>query len=488
MDDSSSQFGSCGATDARYVKDVAQAAAPCPLVHPEGSSSSAKSVDPPAPTSRISIKHAACVIQKFDDYKKWLVEQIGFGGMLKLPAVQKLSLKCSAWIMSRVSVSRREIKLRDNKVLRFFTEDVHKVFGIPCGHRSVKGRDAIINPEAVHFIKTTLQMDKTGVHSLRAAENFLLRDINENSSKLEKDCFQIAFVIFVTGHVLAPTTKHNYATIDYWGAIANTEAIVQFNWCEYVLLQLLDAVKKLKSDMLDNNQSTNLTGCHFFFQIFLLDNLDLGILNKPHNVLPRISDFDPESFRKMLIMAADPVKGATSYSHANLRDASTVCYIRQKFPSSVPSSTTSRRLPRGCATPAIGNLQFTTPLPHCDAGHQVNTDGAMPSAAAPGPLDFAKYLREKYPQLVADEITMIIKQQYARGLMQLTQASNSIQQALLQARNGLQLDMYKFSDQVINSVSTRCVCCRVRGFTGCPASGTTNSKSVRFTTPVAHKI
>ena len=109
-------------------------------------------------------------------------------------------------------------------------------------------------------------MDKTGVHSLRAAENFLLRDINENSCKLEKDCFQIAFVIFVTGHVLAPTTKHNYATIDYWGAIANTEAIVQFNWCEYVLVQLLDAVKKLKSDMLANNQSTNLTGCHFFFQ------------------------------------------------------------------------------------------------------------------------------------------------------------------------------------------------------------------------------
>ncbi|KAF7003904.1 hypothetical protein CFC21_019175 [Triticum aestivum] len=351
-----------------------------------------------------------------------------------------------------------------------------------------KGRDAIINPEAVHFIKTTLQMDKTGVHSLRAAENFLLRDINENSSKLEKDCFQIAFVIFVMGHVLAPTTKHNYATIDYWGAIANTEAIVQFNWCEYVLVQLLDTVKKLKSDMLANNQSTNLTGCHFFFQIFLLDNLDLGIFNKPHNVIPRISDFDPESFRKMLIMAADPVKGVTSYSHANLRDAATVCYTRQKFPSSVPSSSTSRRPLRGCATPAIGTLPYTTPLPDRDAGHQINTDAAMPSSAAPGPMEFAKYLREKYPHLVADEITMIMKQQYARGLMQLTQASNSIQQALLQARNGLQMDMYKFSDQVINSVSTRCVCCRVRGFTDCPASGTANSKSVRFTTPAAHKI
>lgn len=51
----------------------------------------------------------------------------------------------------------------------------------------------------------------------------------------EMDCFQIAFVIFVTGHVLVPTTKYDYATIDYCGALANTETISQFNWCEYVV-------------------------------------------------------------------------------------------------------------------------------------------------------------------------------------------------------------------------------------------------------------
>ena len=55
-----------------------------------------------------------------------------------------------------------------------------------------------------------------------------------------------------------------------------------------------------------------------FSQIFVLDNVDLGIFNKPHNVLPRIADFDPDSLRKMLTMALDPVKGATSYSHANV--------------------------------------------------------------------------------------------------------------------------------------------------------------------------
>uniref|UniRef100_A0A8R7QZ19 Uncharacterized protein n=1 Tax=Triticum urartu TaxID=4572 RepID=A0A8R7QZ19_TRIUA len=318
MDEQYSNSGSCRADV--DVSESANAPADQQGLHAalDDSSSCARSGDPPAPTSRISLKHAISVIKTFSDYKKWLVEEIGFGGMLKLPDIQKLNLRCSAWIMSRVSVSRREFRLSESKVLKFYAEDVFKVFSIPCGNRSVKGRDANINPEAIHFIKSTLEMNKTGVHSLRAAEQFLMRDINENSSKLEKDCFQISFVIFVMGHVLAPTTKHNYSTIDFWGAIANTKMIQQFNWCEYVLQYLLDAVRKLKRDMLINNHSTNLTRCHFFFQVFLLDNLDLGILIKPHNVLPRIIDFNPDTINKMLIMALDPVKGAMSYSHANL--------------------------------------------------------------------------------------------------------------------------------------------------------------------------
>ncbi|XP_044338620.1 uncharacterized protein [Triticum aestivum] len=489
MDEHSSQSASCGDHGDGGGNDGLGAAAAGSDSDFDGSSSSAVPADPPNPTSRISVKHAVCVIRKFDDYKKWLVEQIGFGGMLKLPALQKLSLKSSAWIMSRVSVSRREIKLRDNKVLIFFAEDVHKVFGIPCGHRSVKGRDASINPEAVQFIKTTLQMNRTGVHSLKAAEDFLMRDINENSSKLEKDCFQIAFVIFVMGHVLVPSTKHNYTTIDFWGAVASTESIDQFNWCEYVLQHLLDAVTKLKKDMLANNLSTNLTGCHLFFQVFLIDNLDLGVCNKSHNVLPRIADFDPESFRRMLTMAVDPIKGTTSYSHANLRDASSVCYTRQKFPHSAPSFATTSRLSRRRGTPAAGHTRSTPPLLCGNAGRQANLSGRTPTDGAPGALDFARYLREKYPHLVQDELTMILKQHNAMALMHLNQASNSIQQALLQAKNGLQMDMYKFSDKVVNSVTRRCVCCRARGFTECPEpAAPTNSKSVRFRTPVAERI
>lgn len=170
---------------------------------------------PPAPTSRMSVKYAIEVIQIFDEFKRFLVTSIGFGGMLQPQMLQKLNLEFSAWTMSKVSTTRRAIVLAENKILKFWAEDVHKIFGIPCGHCSIKGRDGDIKPEAIKFIKSTLGMDKKGVHSLSAAEVFLMRDISEPSSKLEKDCFQIAFVIFVMGH--------DYATIDFWGALANTD-------------------------------------------------------------------------------------------------------------------------------------------------------------------------------------------------------------------------------------------------------------------------
>jgi hypothetical protein len=185
--------------------------------------------------------------------------------MLRIPMMQKMNLKFSAWIMSRVVVHRRQISINDNKILRFWAEDMHKVFGIPFGNRDVKGRDGNITNEAIDFIKSTLGMNLAGSHSLRAAEEFLKRDIKDESSKLEKDCFQIAFVIFVMGHILAPSTKYDYCAIDFWGAVANTENIAQFDWCEYVMQALLDGVAKFQRDMKTDASTINMFGCHLFF-------------------------------------------------------------------------------------------------------------------------------------------------------------------------------------------------------------------------------
>jgi hypothetical protein len=121
--------------------------------------------------------------------------------------IQKVSLKFSAWTMSKVDVVRQAICIRDDKVLKFWAEDFHKMFGVPCGNRDVKGRDASITQESIYLIKKSIGLDRAGEHSLHAVEEFLKRDVKDESSKIEKDFFQIAFVIFVMGHIFAPSVR-----------------------------------------------------------------------------------------------------------------------------------------------------------------------------------------------------------------------------------------------------------------------------------------
>lgn len=108
-----------------------------------------------------------------------------------------------------------------------------------------------------------------GTHSLKAAESYLLRDINADSRKIEVECFKIAFVIFAVGHVLAPSAKHDYITIDFWEAINDVSKIRNWNRCGYLLKHLFQAVRKFKTDVTKRNPTIHVVGCHLFLQVLI---------------------------------------------------------------------------------------------------------------------------------------------------------------------------------------------------------------------------
>ena len=73
-------------------------------------------------------------------------------------------------------------------------------------------------------------MPEKGNQILKSAKKVLSRPLSEKfSSTIKKDSFKMALVIFVMGHLLAPTSKHDAALIDYWAAIVNPERISDYN-------------------------------------------------------------------------------------------------------------------------------------------------------------------------------------------------------------------------------------------------------------------
>ncbi|CAM0872481.1 unnamed protein product [Alopecurus aequalis] len=371
-----------------------------------------------SPSSRISVQKIFSVIAGFNKYKRFLVEEIGFSGVLNFPDIPKLNLKFSRWIMDKVDVASQTIDLGPSyQPLKFYQEDFHKVFGVPCGPRNIYGPDAQISLEAVAFIRDCIGLSDKSSHSLKVAEAFLQKEITEFSSKLEIDCFKMSLVIFVMGHLLAPSSKHDYTSVDYWGALRDTDNICRFNWCQYAMDHLLDAVTKLKTEIASGSvQVNNLGGCHLFFQIFLLDNVDLGPHNMRHNTIPRVQLFDGRRLKGMILMCTHKIKGDAVFMVPPVRHSDSVCYTRHNY------STGDAVHP-----PPAAKITQSTRKQSVDADQKLQNAVASHNRESSGTtVDFFRFLHESYPDFAGTPMGCALKQHNAKCLYMANQSKNAI--------------------------------------------------------------
>ena len=103
--------------------------------------------------------------------------------------------------------------------------------------------------------------------SIKLVQNVIERDYPCPMTKKEADTFRVAFVVFVVSNLLSPSAKYDYASIDHQNAIQDPDSINTYDWSEYVIVRLLEAVTKLKQDVSSNIKFPNITGCSIFLQV-----------------------------------------------------------------------------------------------------------------------------------------------------------------------------------------------------------------------------
>uniref|UniRef100_A0A8I6Z1L6 Aminotransferase-like plant mobile domain-containing protein n=1 Tax=Hordeum vulgare subsp. vulgare TaxID=112509 RepID=A0A8I6Z1L6_HORVV len=202
-----------------------------------------------AVTSRISVQKLVNIFSQFTDFKRQLVRDIGFGGVLGIKPLPMLNLKFSSCLMEKVNPDTKEILIDDDRGIKFFPKDVSNVFGIPCGTKKISTYPTKLSKACAEFKKIAEEMSDKGVHSLKAAEAILVKHLDTDSPAIDIDMFKIAAVIFVVGHMLCPSSKNDYTSVDYWEALSTTAEISEYNWSEFVVEHLLSAVRKLKCDL-----------------------------------------------------------------------------------------------------------------------------------------------------------------------------------------------------------------------------------------------
>lgn len=155
----------------------------------------------------------------------------------------------------------------ENRKIPITDPAVSNVFGLPHGGRLIPSGHVDLSDACIEFSRLALTFSPKGIHSLKAAECIVARPIDESSSKVETDCFKIAFVVFAVGHILNPCAKHDYTSLDFWAAMVLPAEINTFNWCRFVRENLMKAVRKIKSDIANGNGTVQIVGCHILLQV-----------------------------------------------------------------------------------------------------------------------------------------------------------------------------------------------------------------------------
>ncbi|KAJ1260669.1 hypothetical protein BS78_10G250400 [Paspalum vaginatum] len=270
--------------------------------------------DGPGPISRSSVTHVAYIISKFDETKKELVRQIGFQGLLDLPHIAKVDRKFTVWLLSKLDPETRTFVVNGQCVVDIVDFEVALIMGIPCGSRTVSELEGADRKKKLDFIQHCIGSDGGETNNLVAAGANVAKKYPSPMTKEEMDKFKVSFVVWVMGHLLAPTKHHNIGSDSFWGALTKPDDIKLFNWADFVLEELVTAAVDVQAELKQRRNVASITGCPILLQILYFEAINMGALNAPRKILPRVKAYDSKIISSLI--EADKACSASNSENA----------------------------------------------------------------------------------------------------------------------------------------------------------------------------
>ena len=219
-------------------------------------------------TNRCSPKSVFLLVAKFSEFKKQLIRDSGFGGIIDIPCIRKLNLKLSSWLLSKLDTEESCLVFGPSRSIYIHEADVGIVLGIPNGEIDISTTS--VTDEQLELLRSSIGLAGSDVRSIKGIDYVLEKHLDDQSSSQEVDSFKVAFVVFIIAHLLAPCVKHDQVQLDFWGALKNPSTLDRFNWCRYVYGHLLEAAQKARAETINKGRCTSLLGCHYFLQVCVL--------------------------------------------------------------------------------------------------------------------------------------------------------------------------------------------------------------------------
>ncbi|XP_062180201.1 uncharacterized protein LOC133884702 [Phragmites australis] len=271
---------------------------------------------------RCQPKHVVNMVTQFDEQKKELVRQTGFGGILELK-LTKVNRQFGAWLLSKVDPQRCAIIPARNKVIPFSSKDVNLFFSVPSSGKAIEA----CSQEEVEVRKAyfcgLFEISNFKTLNVSFLKEILTKQYSHQLTCDEQRAFKAAFVFYVMTKLLAPQSLANFISPRYIRAVADIDNVREYNWSQFVVDDLKKSADHMPKRFSRSSQGS-ITGCIVFLQALYLSNLDFGCEYLTHDASPSIAAFNDMHVNMMisadLVTRTNPGYPFPKYGKLKLRD------------------------------------------------------------------------------------------------------------------------------------------------------------------------
>ncbi|TVU31865.1 hypothetical protein EJB05_23568, partial [Eragrostis curvula] len=177
--------------------------------------------------------------------------------------------------------------------------DVNLVLGLPLGGVDISlAKRSSVTDEMI--IQKILQIPRGSEITLGHLEKILVRRYSRKMTKVERDAFKVAAILYTDAYLLSPKGSNAKINNDLFPYLKDPDSISHYNWCGYVLNVLRESAKKVQQALRGGKKSIALEGCLVFIMVYYFDNKDFGPLNKGQHTLPRVHDYNYDYVKDLI--------------------------------------------------------------------------------------------------------------------------------------------------------------------------------------------
>ncbi|CAN6290234.1 unnamed protein product [Urochloa humidicola] len=212
-----------------------------------------------------------------------LISRNGFGGLLNLKCRKNPPHLLYHWLAKHFNCATSELVFSNGTVIPVTAKSVQLILGIPYGNRKVNYE---IDAQSTALMKHDYYSDGLPVR---------ITSIVEKLSEMRKadDCFLRTFILLAVSCFLCPTTSCRISPRCF-PSLVDISSVAQFDWCGFVLKQLVSSIKRYKHRL-------TICGCMFFLAVHYLDHLDTGSYHIPYSI-PRTTVWTAKVIEKVVNM------------------------------------------------------------------------------------------------------------------------------------------------------------------------------------------